>query len=106
METRVLKVLTDEDIQKVQETVSSWRNGEGYEDIKGFCKSSTTEDIKSHNYILTPGTYVGIKDEDSDGVPFEKKMKLLSSSLKELTDRSNVLDKEIKNNLSKIGYEI
>ena len=106
METRVLKVLTDEDIQKVQETVSSWRNGEGYEDIKGFCKSSTTEDIKSHNYILTPGTYVGIKDEDSDGVPFEKKMKLLSSSLKELTDRSNVLDKAIKNNLSKIGYEI
>ena len=46
METRVLKVLTDEDIQKVQDTVSSWRTGDGYEDIEGYCKSSTTEEIE------------------------------------------------------------
>ena len=59
METRVLKVLTDEDIQKVQDTVSSWRTGEGYEDIEGYCKSSTTEEIEKNNFVLTPGRYVG-----------------------------------------------
>ena len=46
METRVLKVLTDEDIQKVQDTVSSWRTGEGYEDVEGYCKSSNTGEIE------------------------------------------------------------
>ena len=76
METRVLKVLTDEDIQKVQDTVSSWRTGEGYEDIEGYCKSSTTEEIEKNGFVLTPGRYVGFADEEDDGVPFEEKMKL------------------------------
>ena len=73
METRVLKVLTDEDIQKVQDTVSSWRTGEGYEDIEGYCKSSTTEEIEKNGFVLTPGRYVGFADEEDDGVPFEEK---------------------------------
>ena len=73
METRVLKVLTDEDIQKVQDTVSSWRTGDGYEDIEGYCKSSTTEEIEQNDFVLTPGRYVGFADEEDDGVPFEEK---------------------------------
>ena len=73
METRVLKVLTDEDIQKVQDTVSSWRTGDGYEDIEGYCKSSTTEEIEKNGFVLTPGRYVGFADEEDDGVPFEEK---------------------------------
>ena len=61
METRVFKILTVEDIQKVQDTVISWRTGEGYEDIEGYCKSSTTEEIEKNNFILTPGRYVGFR---------------------------------------------
>ena len=105
METRVLKVLTDEDIQKVQDTVSSWRTGDGYEDIEGYCKSSNTEEIEKNNFVLTPGRYVGFAEEEGDGIPFEEKMKILKQSLDKLRDESNQLDIKLKENLSKIGYE-
>ena len=99
METRVLKVLSDEDIQKVQDTVSSWRTGDGYEDIEGYCKSSTTKEIEDNNFILTPGRYVGFADEDDDGIPFEVKIRELSKDLKSLQEKSSKLDKQIQNNL-------
>tara|TARA_A100001035_G_C27717150_1_gene470048 strand:- start:585 stop:1160 length:576 start_codon:yes stop_codon:yes gene_type:complete len=95
METRVLKVLTDEDIQKVQDTVSSWRTGEGYEDIEGYCKSSTTEEIEKNNFVLTPGRYVGFADEEDDGVPFEEKFTKLSNEYKQLKIESQKIDDEI-----------
>ena len=104
METRALKVLTDEDIQKVEDIVSSWRKGEGYEDIKGFCKSSTSEEIEKNGYALTPGRYVGFKDEEDDGVPFEEKMSKLSKTIQESTKESSELDKKIKSNLKSIGF--
>ena len=53
METRVLKVLTDEDIQK-KYTVSSWRTGEDMKTLR-HCKSSTTEEIEQNDFILSPG---------------------------------------------------
>ena len=105
METRVLKVLTDEDIQKVQDTVSSWRTGEGYEDIKGYCNSSTTEEIEKNGFVLTPGRYVGFADEEEDVIPFEEKMKQLTNSLNEQEEDAKKLNILIKGNLKKIGYE-
>ena len=105
METRILKVLTDEDIQKVQETVSSWRTGDGYEDIEGYCKSSTTEEIEKNNFVLTPGRYVGFADEEDDVIPFEEKMKQLTNSLNEQEEDAKKLNILIKGNLKKIGYE-
>ena len=102
METRILKVLTDEDIQKVQDTVSSWRTGEGYEDIEGYCKSSTTEEIEKNGFVLTPGRYVGFADEEDDGVPFEEKMNTLKQQLEDLHTNSESLTKKIKENLNKI----
>ena len=105
METRVLKVLTDEDIQKVQDTVSSWRTGDGYEDIEGYCKSSTTEEIEKNGFVLTPGRYVGFADEEEDLIPFEEKMKQLTNSLKEQEEDAKKLNILIKGNLKKIGYE-
>ena len=102
METRVLKVLTDEDIQKVQDTVSSWRSGEGYEDVEGFCKSSTTDEIEKNGFILTPGRYVGFADEEDDGVPFEEKLLQLKKEIIESQQKSIVLDKSILNILKLI----
>ncbi|KQC07834.1 MAG: DNA methyltransferase [Candidatus Cloacimonas sp. SDB] len=106
------------DILKIANTYHNWKSspseGEksseadqrGYADIKGFCKSSTLADIKKHNYVLTPGRYVGIPDEEDDGVPFEEKMKSLTSQLKQQMEEANKLDAEIKKQLSKIGFEI
>lgn len=50
-----------------------WGN---YRDIKGFCKSASLEEIKKHNFVLTPGRYVGIPDEEDDGISFEKKWRV------------------------------
>ncbi len=99
METRVLKVLTDQDIQKVQDTVSSWRTGEGYEDIKGYCKSSTTEEIEKYGFVLTPGRYVGFADEEDDGVPFEEKITKLLNEYDELESQSEKVSQKISKNI-------
>ncbi len=103
METRILKVFTDEDIQKIQDTVSSWRAGDGYEDIEGFCKSSTKEEIETNNFILTPGRYVGFADEDDDGVPFEEKMSKLYGEYTTSKIQSDKLSQEIDKILKKIN---
>ena len=105
METRVHKVLTDEDISKIGETVQSWRIGKDYEDVAGFCKSSTTEEIEKNGFVLTPGRYVGFVDEEDDGVPFEEKMLTLTQKLKGLEEENKNLSKLIKDNLKTIGYE-
>ena len=98
--------LTEEDISKISETYHEWRNIDGeYEDIKGFCKSATIEDIREHEYVLTPGRYVGIEDVEDDGIPFDEKMESMTAELAELFAKSRHLEDEIRKNLGGIGYE-
>ena len=104
METRVLKVLTNKDIQKIQHTVSSWRAENGYEDIEGYCKSSTTEEIEKNNFVLTPGRYVGFADQEEDDESFDQKMKRLTTLLNQQQDEGAKLDQQIAENLKRIGY--
>ncbi|WP_312908902.1 N-6 DNA methylase, partial [Tissierella praeacuta] len=78
----------------------------GYEDIKGFCYSATLDEIREHEYVLTPGRYVGIEEVEDDGVPFEEKMENLTSELSELFTKSRRLEEEIRKNLGGIGYEV
>lgn len=107
MVDRRLRELTEEDIQKIAGTYRNWRKPDGkYEDIKGFCKSATLEDVRQNDYVLTPGRYVGISDVEDDGIPFEEKMATLTSELKELFEKSHRLEEEIKKNLGEIGYEV
>lgn len=97
----------DEDIKKIAQTYHNWRNINGnYEDIKGFCKSVKIEEIREHEYILTPGRYVGIEEAVDDGVDFEEKMENLTSELAELFTKSRHLEEEIKKNLRGLGYEL
>ena len=103
LETRVLRILTDDDIKKIADTASSWRTGEGYRDIPGFCKSSTTTEIKKNGFVLTPGIYVGAEDEQDDGVPFEEKIKSLRKELNEQLETNADLEKVIKNKLDWIS---
>lgn len=74
------------------------------EEEKGFSAVVTTEGIAKQDYILIPGRYVGIPDEEDDGEPFEEKMTRLTDELSKCFEESNRLQGEIKKNLEAIGY--
>lgn len=105
MVTRKLRELTDEDIQRIADTYNAFVDGT-LEDEKGFCAVVTTQDIAKQDYILTPGRYVGIEEQEDDGEPFEEKMSRLTSELSELFAKSHELEAEIKERLGAIGYDI
>ena len=69
-------------------------------------KSPTIKDIKENNYVLTPGRYVGTEEQEDDGIPFEEKMKTITTELKAQFEESHKLEEEIKKNLEAIGYGI
>lgn len=97
--------LTEEDIKKISDTYHAWR-GEGgkYEDIAGFCKSATLDEIRKHEHILAPGRYVGFEPEEEDDEAFAEKMKRLAAELSKQMVEGKKLDEEIKKNLESIGY--
>ena len=105
MVTRKLRELTDEDVQKIASTYSAFADGT-LEDEKGFCAVATTQEIAKQDYILTPGRYVGIEEQEDDGEPFEEKMGRLTAELGELFAKSHALEGEIRQRLEAIGYEI
>ena len=96
---------SDEDIARLADTFTAFQNGT-LEDVKGFCAVASTEDISKQDYILTPGRYVGIEEQEEDSEPFDEKMKRLTSALSSLFSRSHELEEQIKNNLKELGYEI
>ena len=104
--TKIPGDLAEEDINLITETYHNWRKGGDYEDIKGYCKSATIEEVQKHKHVLTPGRYVGIPDEEDDGIPFEDKMADLSATLKEQMEREAELNQEIKDQLSNIGVNL
>ncbi|GAB6191291.1 type I restriction-modification system subunit M [Desulfocastanea catecholica] len=108
MVDRTHKELTTEDIAVIARTYHAWR-GEAkdgsYEDVPGYCKAATQEDIKSNDYVLTPGRYVGAAEIEDDGVPFEEKMTELTQTLYRQMEESERLDSVIRQNLEALGYE-
>lgn len=99
------KELSEEDINKISDTYHNYRNINGqYEDIQGFCKAAKLEEVREHEYVLTPGRYVGIEEQEDDGILFEEKMEALTSELGELFAKSRSLEDEIRKNLGGIGF--
>lgn len=96
---------SEDDIRKLVDTFEAFQNGT-LEDEKGFCKVATTQEIADQDYILTPGRYVGIEEQEDDGEPFEEKMERLTSELSNMFEKSHRLEEEIRKNLGAIGYEI
>ncbi len=99
------------DIVKIADTYHAWRGEKDaikrrgkYEDIPGFCKSATLDEIKEHGYILTPGRYVGAADEEDDGEAFDDKMQRLTAKLAQQFEQSDELENKIRENLKKVGY--
>ncbi|RPH23281.1 MAG: DNA methyltransferase [Alteromonadaceae bacterium TMED7] len=131
MISRVHKELTTEDIAKIANTYHAWRQDnqsieqalaeqqndaptqellhehkelDAYEDVAGFCKSATFDEIKANDYVLTPGRFVGAAAIEDDGVPFEVKMRELSQTLFRQMDQAEKLDNAIRQNLVELGY--
>jgi len=84
MVDRTRRELTDEEIKKIADTYHAWRGekdvGE-YADVPGFCKSATLDEIRKHDYVLTPGRYVGAAAQEDDGEPFTEKMARLDAAI-------------------------
>ncbi|MCG3183270.1 MAG: hypothetical protein ICCCNLDF_01356 [Planctomycetes bacterium] len=107
MVDRVHRELTNADVARIANTYHAWRGDPDagkYEDIPGFCKEATIEDIRKHGYVLTPGRYVGSEAAEDDGVSFEDKMQALVEKLSEQQAEAAKLDKAIAHNLKELGY--
>jgi type I restriction enzyme M protein len=104
MVSRKLRAFSEEDIKRIAETYHQWRNvGGKHEDIEGYCKAVTTDEVKVQNCMLTPGRYVGSEADEEDGVPFEEKMAELSSKLIKQFEKSTLLQEQITSNLQKLS---
>lgn len=102
---RTHREFTCEEIKKIAETYHNWRDQkEEYENITGFCAAVPQETIAENDYVLAPGRYVGIEEEEDDGIPFEEKMAELSEKLYQQMKEGRRLDEAIKANLEELGY--
>jgi type I restriction enzyme M protein len=105
---RIHRELTDEDIAKISGVYHAWRGDRDaaakYEDVPGFCKSATLDEIRKHGHVLTPGRYVGAEAAVEDAEPFAEKMKRLAATLREQQAEAAKLDSAIAKNLKELGY--
>lgn len=110
LETRVRRVFEDADLERIAATFHAWRHdgetAEPYADVPGFCRAAKLEEITKHDYILTPGRYVGAEAVEDDAAAFAEKMDALTQELRQQFAQSAVLEAEIKGNLARLGYEI
>lgn len=106
MKSRKLRELDyDKEIKKLGDTYDKYEAGT-LENEKGFCAVVDTAEIAKHDYILTPGRYVGIKEQEEDKEPFDEKMKRLTGELSGLFEESHKLETEIRKQLKGIGWKI
>lgn len=93
---RKTRTLTDEEIHKIADTYHNWLKNENYEDVKGFCKSASIEEIREADYSLVPGRYVGI-DNSNEMTPeqVEAEIKKVKQELKELFEKDKELDAKL-----------
>ncbi len=106
---RVHRDLTDEEIAQIAGSYHAWRGDAGageYADVPGFCKRATTEEIRSHGFVLTPGRYVGAAEVDEDDEPFAAKMERLTTTLAAQMTEGAQLDAALRDNLRALGYDL
>ena len=104
---RVHRELIDSEIARIADAYHAWRGDKGvgkYQDVPGFCKSATTEEIAAHGHVLTPGRYVGAEAVEDDDEPFDEKMRRLVTALNEQMAEGRKLEEAIRKNLKALGY--
>ena len=107
MRDRTHRELTDGEIDCIANTYHAWRGedeaGE-YVDTPGFCYSATMEEVRAHNYVITPGRFVGVEPEEENDKPFEEKMTHLSILWLEQQSESKKLNYSVSRNLKQLGF--
>lgn len=108
MVDRVRRELTADDIAKIADTYHAWRgepDAVEYVDVAGFCKAASLEDVRSHDYVLTPGRYVGAADLEDDGLPFAVRFGELKQVLLEQFTEAERLSAEVRQRLAAIAVD-
>lgn len=91
-----------EDIERIAQTYHNWRNPDGdYEDVKGFCNSASIERVRGLDYVLTPGRYVGLPD-DEDDFDFKERFTGLKAEFEAQLQEEKKLNALIRENLQKV----
>lgn len=104
MESRKLRVLGDDDIAHIADRYHAWRNHNGgYEDVPGFAKAAKLEEIEKHDFVLTPGRYVGAAETEVDDEPIEEKIERLTKELFAEFDRGAELEKVVREKLEPLA---
>ena len=99
------RVLDDKDIKQIADVYHNWkRDSKAYKDIPGFCNSTSVSKVKELDYVLSPGRYVGLPEEEDD-FDFAERFNKLKSELEEQMKEEAILNKRILKNLSRIDYE-
>jgi len=109
MMDRTHRDLSEEDVDRITRAYHAWRgepDAGAYEDVPGFCKSATLEEISTHGHVLTPGRYVGSEAVEDDGEPFDEKMRRLAARWRGQQAEAQRLDAAIEANLKSLGYAI
>ena len=91
----------ENDIGIIAATYHAWKSGEGYEDVSGFCRSALVSDVATSDYVLTPGRYIGLPD-DEDDFDFTERVQTLTAELEAQMVESVALDERIRANLAKV----
>jgi len=105
MKDRALKDFSKDETQKITETFHKWQQGKNYKDEAGFCFSAKIENIKKHDFVLTPGRYVGAVEDKDDGEPSKEKIDRLTALLEEQFLQDRMLEDAIQKNLRELRYE-
>lgn len=105
MVSRTLKELTDQEIAKISDTYHAWREvGGRYEDVPGFARSATLEEVAAQGFVLTPGRYVGTEAAEEDEEGFDAKMTRLTRALRDQIAEGTELDERIRRALAGVGH--
>ncbi len=100
---RRTRELSAEDIKQITDTYHAWRTGEGhYQDVKGFCASASLERVAELDYVLTPGRYVGLPDEEDD-FNFAERFNALKAEFEAQLIEEAELNQAIAENLAKVN---
>jgi type I restriction enzyme M protein len=90
------------DIEDIATVYHNWKSeSDSYSDVQGFCKSVKLEEIRELDYVITPGRFVGLR-EDEDDFNFAERFTILKSELEKQIAEEDELNERILNNLSKL----
>ena len=104
---KVHRELATDDVQRIAGTYHAWRGGKGagnYEDMAGFCKSASAEEIREQDHVVTPGRYVGAEGVEDDDEPFDDKLRRLTKQLEGEFAEAATLEKAIRESLARLRH--